>query len=192
MKRNEFLDLLINPFTRIAGWQALMSGITVFALTIYIGFNGNAYFDGIIDMHFVENAVLKYSALSGIISLITLSVVMSIACTLVTKNFRFIDILGTMSLAKAPFLILAVVSLFVKMPALEQILQNPLILFTSVSFIVMLVTSIPVIIWTIILMYNGLKVSVGIKGIQLNVVFVTTLIVAEAISKTFIFIVLKP
>lgn len=192
MKRNEFLDLLINPFTRIAGWQALMSGITVFALTIYIGFNGNAYFDGIIDMHFVENAVLKDSALSGIISLITLSVVMSIACTLVTKNFRFIDILGTMTLAKAPFLILAVVSLFVKMPALEQILQNPLILFTSVSFIVMLVTSIPVIIWTIILMYNGLKVSVGIKGIQLNVVFVTTLIVAEAISKTFIFIVLKP
>lgn len=192
MKRNEFLDLLINPFTRIAGWQALMSGITVFALTIYIGFNGNAYFDGIIDMHFVENAVLKYSALTGIISLITLAVVMSIACTLVTKNFRFIDILGTMSLAKAPFLILAVVSLFVKMPALEQILQNPLILFTSVSFIVMLVTSIPVIIWTIILMYNGLKVSAGIKGIQLNVVFVTTLIVAEAISKTFIFIVLKP
>ncbi len=192
MKRNEFLDLLINPFTRIAGWQALMSGITVFALTIYIGFNGNAYFDGIIDMHFVENAVLKYSALSGIISLITLAVVMSIACTLVTKNFRFIDILGTMTLAKAPFLILAVVSLFVKMPALEQILQNPLILFTSVSFIVMLVTSIPVIIWTIILMYNGLKVSAGIKGIQLNVVFVTTLIVAEAISKTFIFILLKP
>jgi len=192
MKRNEFWDLMIHPFTRIAGWQAFGAGIAVFALTIYTGYSGNAYFDGIIDMHFVDNAVLKDSVLVGIISLLALVCTMSIACIILTKKFRFIDILGTMTLAKAPYLILAVISLFVKMPGLEQIIHHPLSLFTSGSFILLMLISIPVIIWSISLMYNGLKVSGGIKGIQLNVVFVIALIFAEIISKTFIYILLKP
>jgi len=187
MKQSEFWNLLINPFTRIAGWQAFGAGIAVLALTTYIGFAGNAYFDGIIDMHFVENAVLKEAATVGLISLITLVTVMSIACLFLTKNFRFIDILGTMTMAKAPYLFLSVISLFVKMPSLEQILQDPLSLFTSISFILMSLISVPVIIWTISLMYNGLKVSGGIKGLRLNIVFVFAVVLAEILSKIIIF-----
>lgn len=187
MKRSEFWSLFVNPFTKIAGWQAFGAGFAIFALTICVGFAGKAYFDGIIDMHFVENAVLNEAVTVGLISLITLIAVMSIACVFLTKNFRFIDILGTITLAKAPYLILSIISLFVKMPPSGQILKDPLSLFTSVSFIIMSLISIPVIIWTISLMYNGLKVSSGIKGLRLNVVFVFAVIISEIISKILIY-----
>jgi hypothetical protein len=46
--------------------------------------------------------------------------------------------------------------------------------------------SVPVIVWYIALMYNGLKVSTGVNGSKLIIGFILGLLVAEIISKLLI------
>lgn len=189
MKRNEFWGLIINPFTKIAGWQAFGIGIIFVGLTAFLGSLRNVYFDGIIDMHFVEKASFSRAIVIELISLVSLVSVMTVAGLILTKNFRFIDILGTMTLAKTPFVILSILSLFVEFPLLSEIIHDPMSIFHSTSFIVLMLISFPIIIWSITLMFNGLKVSCGIKGTKLNVIFISALFVAEVICKVVLYLI---
>jgi hypothetical protein len=95
-----------------------------------------------------------------------------------------------MTLARAPFLILAVLSLFAISPDVEQVLQNPMIVLDYPSFLVLGVISVPIIVWYIALMYNALKVSTGTKGTKLTIGFIGGILVAEVISKLLIYLVL--
>ena len=83
----------------------------------------------------------------------------------------------------SPFLLLAVAGLFTTAPDLTQITQNPMAVFSSVSFIVLLVLSLPVMVWSIALMYNGFKVSCGVQGSKLMLAFILGLFTAEIVSK---------
>jgi hypothetical protein len=125
MNKNDIYGLLINPFTRIAGWQAFIIGAVFVLLTGIAGTYANVYFDGAIDMHFNENANLKTSFNYLGIDLLSLVFTLSLAGIFVSKSFRLLDILGTVCLAKAPFLLLAIAALAVDVPATEQIMRDP-------------------------------------------------------------------
>jgi len=138
-------------------------------------------------MHLNETSLLQ-SFLYLIIDFVCLIVVMWLTGLIVSKNFRFIDILGTMTLAKAPFLILAIAGFFTTAPNLSEIYKNPYVIFESISFIILMVLSLPVIIWSITLMYNALKVSCDVKGSKLTVAFIIALFISEALSKVLIYL----
>jgi len=72
MKSKEFFGLMINPFIRIDGWQAFELGITFVILTTLFGALGNVYFDGILDMHFVEKAIFTKSFIIQAINIFSL------------------------------------------------------------------------------------------------------------------------
>jgi len=186
MKKNEFWGLLINPYTRFAGWQAFALGIVFILLTGIVGTFANVYFDGAIDIHFTEKANFKSSFNFLGIDLLSVFFALSIAGIFVSKNFRLIDILGTITLAKAPFLLFAIASLLTKSPGAEQIIKNPLLIFSSASFVIVMLLSIPIIIWYIILLYNAFKTSTGAKGNQVVIAFIIALLIAEIISKLLI------
>ena len=69
----------------------------------------------------------------------------------------------------------------------NELIKDPTIVFHSISFIILILLSIPVTIWSIILMFNALKVSCGINGNKLGSAFIIALLVAEVISKILIF-----
>jgi hypothetical protein len=177
---------MINPFYRIAGWQALVPGLIFIVFMGLIGSYSNLIFDGIIDMHFVSELTLLHSFTVLAIDLVSIVLVMCLAGLFISKSFRFIDILGTMTLSKAPFLLLAVAGLFTKAPDMSHVMTNPYSMFSSPSFIFILVLSLPVIIWSVALMYNALKVSCDVKGSKLTVSFIIAVLVAEIISKILI------
>jgi len=112
---------------------------------------------------------------------------MTITGFIISKGFRFIDILGTMTLAKAPYLILAIAGYFTVSPDINEIMKNPFIVFQSVSFIILTLLSVPVTIWTIILMFNALKTTCGVKGSKLAIAFIIALLISELISKIVIY-----
>lgn len=186
MSKNEIYGLMLNPFTRIAGWQAFAIGAVLLVLIGITGTYANVYFDGAIDMHFTENASFKTSINCLIVDLLSLVLTLSVAGIFVAKNFRLLDILGTVSLAKAPFLLLAIAALAVDAPATEQIMHDPSSLFSSVSFVIIMVFSVPVFIWHIILLFNAYKISTGAKGGKVVPSFIIALLVAELISKLVI------
>jgi len=49
---------LINPFERIAGWQALTAGLAVMTLTALIGTYNSIHFSGLMNTHFYEYSSL--------------------------------------------------------------------------------------------------------------------------------------
>ena len=187
MKSKEIFSLMINPFTRIAGWQAFGLGLVIVVLTGIIGTFSNTAFDGVIDMHLTQKLTFVHSFGFLCIDIVSLVLVMTITGFIISKGFRIIDILGTMTLAKAPYLILAIAGYFTVSPDINEIMKNPLIVFQSVSFVILTLLSIPVTIWGITLLYNALKISCGVKGSKLTIAFIIALLVSEIISKILIY-----
>ena len=187
MKTNELGSLIFNPFKRIAGWEAFGIGLVIAVLTTFTGNFAGIYFDGVIDMHFAETFDSLKSWLMIPVNIISISVIMWLAGITVSKNFRFIDILGTMTLSRAPFLLIAFASFFVKVPDLSGIMQDPFVIFDSISFIIILIFTFPIIIWSVTLLYNAYKISSGASGQKLSISFIFGLIIAEIISKIIIY-----
>jgi hypothetical protein len=185
MKNKSVFGLLMNPFTRIAGWQAFGLGLLFIGLMGFIGSFSGIAFDGVFDMHMFENTVLQaFSYLA--IDIVSLVLVMWVVGLIVSKNFRFIDILGTMTLAKAPFLLLAILGYFTTAPVMSEIMKDPYVILQDTSFMIMMVLSLPVMIWSIVLMFNALKISCDLKGSTLTVAFIIGLFVSEIIAKVLI------
>lgn len=189
MKKSTVLELLINPFKRIAGLQAFGLGLVFVALMGFLGAYSDIAFDGVIDMHMIEISLFQ-SFMYIAIDLICLIVVMWITGLIVSNNFRFIDILGTMTLAKAPFIIMAVVGFFTTTPDMTDIYKDPYVLFKSASFIIFMVLTIPVMVWNITLMYNAFKISCDLKGSKLTSSFIIALLISEILSKVLIYLFL--
>lgn len=186
MKNKEVFKLIFNPFNRIAGWEALgLGGLTAIA-TVLIGKYSNAVTDGALDFHLVQQTSFVHTAIFTFVSLFCLILCMSIAAFAISKNFRIIDIAGTISLAKAPILLAVLLGFFTAVPDQKAIIENPMIILTSASFIVVTLVVIPITIWSIALMFNAFKVSTGSKGSQLIVSFIVAMIVAEVLSKMII------
>ncbi len=183
-------NLVWNPFIRVAGWQAFGIGIAIVVISALLASFGNLLFDGAIDAHFGDNVGIAQSLAVTGISLFSVVVAMYAAGLIISRNVRFIDILGTMTLARAPFLLLAIVSPFVSFPTVDQLLQNPLIILGYPMLLLFMLISLPAIIWFIALMYNGLKVSTGAKGKKLVISFIVALLAAEAASKACIYLLL--
>lgn len=183
--KNNRLSLLVNPFTRIAGLQAFGLGLLFVALMGFVGASSGVAFDGVFDMHLFKNTVAQAFTFLGI-DVLSLVLVMWVVGLVTSKNFRFIDILGTMILARAPFLLLAIFGYFVEAPDLNAIMKDPYVILQSTTFLVMMVFTMPVMVWCIALMFNALKVSCDLKGSRLTIAFIIGLFVSEIIAKILI------
>ena len=187
MKSKDIFSLMLNPFTRIAGWQAFGIGLTVVIITGITCTFSHVAFDGVIDMHLTHNLSFLNSFEFLAIDMFSVVIIMTATGLIISKSFRFIDILGTMTLSRAPFIILAIAGYFTVSPDINELIKNPLIVLQSVSFILLILLSIPVTIWTIILMFNALKISCGVNGSKLGAAFILALLVSEIISKILIY-----
>jgi len=188
MKSKNLFGFLMNPFSRIAGWQAFGLGLLfVIAMGVLGSFSGVA-FDGVVDMHLMDLTLEKSLLFLGI-DLVCLVLVMWITAMIVSKTYRFIDILGTMTLAKAPLIIMAIAGFFTTTPDMSTIYNDPYVIFNSVSFVVFMVLTMPVLVWSIALLYNALKVSCDIKGSKLTIAFIVALFIAEALSKIAVYLI---
>jgi len=182
MKNKSLFGLLINPFTRIAGWQAFGLGLVFISLMGFLGASTGIAFDGVFDMHMFENTV-QQSFMFLAIDMVSLVLVMWAVGLVLSNNFRFIDILGTMTLAKAPFVLLAIFGYFTTAPNMNEIMKDPYVILQNTTFMIMMVLSLPVMIWSIALMFNALKISCDLKGSTLTIAFIVGIFVSEIIAK---------
>ncbi len=189
MKNN--WSFIWNPFTKIAGYQAFVIGFVIAILAAIIGKFGNLFFDGAIDAHGgATQFTMLEAVLMVIIDIAIVTFVMYLLSLTVTRNFRFADILGTMTLARFPFFLLSILALFTTFPEVENMLVNPLVILSYPSFILFMFVSIFIAVWVIILMFNALKVSTGLKRSSLVTIFIVGIIIAELISKILIYYII--
>lgn len=189
MKKSSVFEWLINPFTRIAGFQALGLGLISLLLMGFLASLSGIAFDGVLDVHFIKLSFIQSLEFLAI-DVLCLVVVMWITGLIASKSVRFIDILGTMTLAKAPLVLLAFAGLLVTSPEASEIIKNPAVIFQYTSYFVFLILTIPILIWNITLMFNAFKTSCGLSGTKLTVSFIIALLASELVSKIVLYIIM--
>ena len=164
---------LINPFERIAGWQALGIGIVVMALTAIFGKMNGVAFSGVIDVRAGGHSFTAAFAMQAV-NLLVLSLMMWFAGFCFSKSkVRIVDVAGTMALSRTPMLLLVIICFIPIVPSS---------LYDIPRMIVFSILGILAIIWMIALMYQAFTVSCHMKGSKGVISFIGTLILAEIVS----------
>lgn len=169
---------LFNPFTYVAGSLALAIGMAAMLGTMLVAFYSNTHFDGAIDAHIGAEAPLLWYAIEQLLAWGSLVLAfLLIALVLSKSNFRLIDIAGTVALARAPMLLVAIAGF---LPSFQNAKTGPPDAMLLISGLVIL---FPVG-WMIALMYNAFTTSANIKGTKGIIGFLSALTLAEILAIT--------
>lgn len=180
------MQFIFNPFYKIAGTKALLTGIVLMVIALVIGTYSLAAFDGVLDFHVNRyNTIWTYVAVYGI-SWLTLILLYGLAGALLAKSkFRWIDILGTTLLARAPLLLVAFAAFLI--PEINQhTVQHLDDIHFSTAAIAASVLAFLCIIWQVALLYNSYRITLNIQGSKATWSFITVIILAEIASLTLI------
>lgn len=187
----------INPFYRFAGWTALLWGLLILVVSTWLAWKGGVVFDSIFSVHFYP-VPWQTAFLCHFLNWAVLGLLMYVSARVFSKSrIRLVDALGTMALARAPFLL---IGLFMAFPAIRKklsglyavALSGDLSMLASPILIVFLLLTIVAIIWFVCLAYNGFKVFGNVRSPRTIPVFAGTLIVAEILAIILLFNVYRP
>lgn len=171
---------LFNPFLRIAGTKALLIGLITLLVTAVIAYYSHCHFDGAIDAHIGTITPMWFYPAEALIDWLCLTLLFYISGIIFSQSaIRFIDVAGTMALARWPMI-------FIALLAFIPVVQPQNIHDVNASIIIFGFTLLIFTIWMIALMYNAYTVSCNIKGSKATISFIATLICAEIISKLII------
>jgi hypothetical protein len=169
---------IFNPFKYIAGSGALMIGWAIMLVTACISFFSKTHFDGVIDAHHAVSISFQwYIYLPEAFIAWGSAVIMFYVAGLIFSgsSIRFIDVAGTMALARWPAIFVALINF-----AMPDVIDLHKI---SAAFIVTALAGLIFIVWMIVLMYHAFMVSCNLKGSKAGAVFIIALLVAEVLSK---------
>jgi len=184
---------LFNPFQYLAGMRALLIGWAIILVTAVIAFFSHAHFDGAIDIHFGASSSFISYFLEPLIDWTCLIVTMYVLGRVASdSSIRFIDIAGTMSLARWPLFPVAFLG-FIPTPVIDPKASLDVLVsqVLSPAVITQGLLTLPFIVWFIALLYNAFSVSTNLKGSKAVWSFIGGLIIAEVISKIIFSYVFK-
>ena len=168
---------LFNPYKYLAGIKACLLGTVVILLTSIIAWSSGTHFDGIIDVHAGLKAKYSVFLTEGFVNWVITVFIFYILGVLFSKSkIRFIDVLGTFSLARYPLLISAMIGFIPLANMYNPYSISPTLV--SISLLAILVNA-----WMIALLYNAYSISCNIKGYRLIISFIAGIFIAELISK---------
>jgi hypothetical protein len=195
-----FFKFAFNPFYYIAGMKACVIGLLIIIAASAIGWVSGSHFDGVLDFHTGKAAPIWMMIGEGIVDWLAMAIVLFVSAMILSKThgLRAIDVIGTQALARFPTLFIA---LFALLPGYRRtanmfaLTLDPSI-FTKPSpdlavFYLVLVFTIPLIIWTVYLMYRAYASSSNLRGAKAIVSFIVCLFIAEIISKVLIILVAR-
>ncbi len=191
---------LFNPFQFIAGFKALFLGLVIILITAFIGSLSQAHFSGVLDMQvdlLNQQPVARWVYFAEVlVDWLCMSAILMIAGFFFSRSsFRIIDVFGTQALARAPYLLGALVVLpaglkrFTEYLLWQQTRQGTEVTIqsTDILFVILAgIVIIPMIIWMVALMYKAYTVSCNIKGRKAIITFIAGIICAEVLSKIII------
>ena len=188
---------LFNPFKRYQAEKLIGVGLIFTVIGSVLAWLFNSRFDGIIDMHSFKKVALYQPFVDNAINIVLLLAVLFVIGKMQNHKTRFIDILAICLVARTPLYITPLFNIhdFMARAAvhLEAIVNRsaaasePLMM---TLFILFSILELLAIIWYLVLLYRGYKVSANTNGTLGISLFVTAMILAEIASK-FIFYNIK-
>ncbi len=200
---NNKFSVIINPFSRIAGFQALLVGFAFIAATSVFAYIFGTHFNGLLDIKFGSTEV-EYLVflLYGIINVSVVSILFYVSGGIVSKSrIRFIDVIGTQTLARYPYILAPFLNIngiseragayimykFLNIGESVQI-ENYELILSAVFMLIMLL----LIVWMIALMYNAYRIACNVKGANAVLSFIIVIFVAEILTLIINYAFYKP
>jgi hypothetical protein len=203
-----------NPFTYIAGGRALLMGLLILLPASAIGTFSGVWFPGVLDikMTYMGSFALHLGT-SLMVWFISVVVLYVTALLLSPSRVRFLDMAGTLALARAPLLLATFTGFFgslkkasdywlyyateklhdimpVEIPeTLEPVVMRP---WDWTVAITLMLVIIAVVIWMVALMFHAYRVSANLKGVRAGLSFGIGLFIAQIISNILMFIWILP
>ena len=187
-------NVLFNPFEEHSDKKLLGIGLLSILIGAALGYVFGARYDGVFDLHFVEKVAPLNSLTDILITIIMTCLLLFLVGKYTNPKTRLIDIFNTCSIAKIPFYVLTlfnsnhwIYNATTKLlTGMHQNLMEAPNFSALIPVILFGLVTIPGLVLTIMLLFNGYKVATNAKGTKSIVLFVTALLLAEIFSKIII------
>jgi hypothetical protein len=188
------LLFLVNPFQKIAGIKALVLGMLIILIMSYLGLTAKMYFSSIVTV--VSAAMIKSPKMpinfflllcQNLIAWTTLSLLFIAAAKILQpKKTRIIDFLGTVALARFPFLFFMLfvnilVLLHFDMNHIDLLYGAPEYNYSILPFLFYVICVVSMV-WNVVTYFYAYKESSGLDGKKLFVSFIITMVLANTIA----------
>lgn len=164
------IKLLYNPFERISGWRLFAIGLPVILLSVVVAYDAGYLFWRSANMTFIEDNSLVDAFLWQGLGLLIMYACFYIMGLTLAKNIRLQDIVGFVTLARIPYLLMALVAYLLTEDDImlflsslgDRSFDNIVPLVSKMLIIALL--SLFIFVWYVALLYNGYRVATGLKG----------------------------
>ena len=186
------VKLIVNPFIRIAGGQALIWGFLGLIVSTLLCWISGYHYHGLLHFGPAPNpAWWCYLAEHLIVWLIPALLFYLGGLFLSHSRIRVIDVLGTVLFAQLPLLGMNLISLLPAMRMMSQMNMNmsPEEMLAQPYFVLAMILTLlglPFLILTLIWMYNALKVSCNLKQWKLWTVALIGIIGGDVLCRLLI------
>lgn len=172
--RRQLWRWLFWPFERATLGQVWAAALGVCALSLALR-PLNVRFDGAIDLHLVEqSASWRTALLDQAVAWPLTGLVFWLLGLVSRRSTRLLDVLGFVGAARLPYLLAALVVAAVGGRASLE--SGGAVLLVALSVV-------PLLVWMCWLLYHGLRVATGGRGLRLGLSFFAALLLSEIVSK---------
>lgn len=186
--------LLFKPFEKYPESKLLLVGMVLLCVGTLLAFLLNTRFDGALDIHYGMEVDMKTAVIDQGISLISMVFFLFVAGLIVNSKTRLIDVFSTMLIARIPLYVASLLNLggFAGNAGLEvqrSMMKSEATISSQaiVVLVISLVIIIPMVVWSVALMWNGYKVAANAKGAKAILLFIGAVLLAEIASKTALY-----
>jgi len=189
------ISILFNPFKYIAGLKSFVAGVSIILITAFIGYLSHTHFPDLISVKICPAFPLWYFIFQSLADWLVFSIILYLGTIIFSaSSVRFIDIIGTQALARAPYLIVSWMgfsnsiiqfSKYILWKALHYGNPVDLSIGNAISAVSMMFLSILTTIWMVTLMFNAFRISANLKGIKSVVLFIIVFIISMVLTSMF-------
>ena len=179
--------ILFNPFEKYAESRLLLFGIVILFIGTWLCTLFNMRFIGVLKMNPLATVTTFEPLTDIVICVFCVTLFLWIAAKLINNKTRIIDIFVT---AIVSFSLLCFLSVFNTNGMLfretQKIDRTTIAASANLDLSYMMffaLVSIVIIIWFVILLYNGFKIASNAKSTKHNILFVVALILADVTSR---------
>jgi hypothetical protein len=174
--------------------KILIVSIIINLIGILLCFQFNMKFIGFLKLDFVSYISLLTAALQIVIIISSLAIVLFILGKIINSKTRFVDILNNCMVGIIPFFLLTVFNvnnfIYNDLEKLKSIILNQQLEKLQITSLPILLLfslfTILILIWSIVILYQGFKTATNLKQTKNKVYFAIALLLADVISRVLI------
>ncbi len=189
--------IILNPFEKHSEKNLLFFGSIMTFLGSFIAYLTKARFDGVIDMHVVDQIRFLEPLFNNLLNTLSLFLLFFLLGKRINSKTRWIDILSVSIISRIPFYVLPLFNIEGLLANITekllsgidfQNLSKPPVIKFSDMLILLVFTAVAVLCfaWFIALFWNGFRVATNTKGTKNIIFFIAFLLLSEVLSKILI------